>query len=97
MSADDIQIEIPDESIDVYVPDDESVTVEIPESGDITVEIPEVDEGNPYMGDYEVIPSINFQLLPTAECHLEEDILVRPIPYAEVSNLSGGYTATIGG
>lgn len=53
--------------------------------------------GTPYEGPWEVIPDSVFQLLPTAECYLEDDVLVHPIPYAEVSNTSGGYTATIGG
>lgn len=53
--------------------------------------------GNPYKGLYEVIPDTGFQLLPTSDCFLDEDIIVHPIPYSEVSNPSGGYTATIGG
>ena len=53
--------------------------------------------GNKYDGTYDIIPSSDFQLLPTAECYLEDDMIVHPIPYAEVSNLSGGYTANIGG
>ena len=52
--------------------------------------------GDPYTGSYEVIPSDNFQLMPTADCYLEEDILVHPIPYAAVSNEYGGITVTIG-
>ena len=53
--------------------------------------------GYPYDGTYEVVPSDDFQLLPTMDKYLEDDILVHPIHYAEVSNLSGGYTAVIGG
>ena len=53
--------------------------------------------GSPYKGEYEVIPNTGFQLLLTSECYLEDDIIIHPIPYTEVSNLSGGYTATIGG
>ena len=53
--------------------------------------------GQPYDGNYEVVPTANFQLLPTAEKVLEDDILVHPIPYSEVSNKYGGYTVTIGG
>ena len=52
---------------------------------------------DPYEGTYEVVPSTVFQLLPTMDKYMEDDVLVHPIPYAEVSNLSGGYTATIGG
>ena len=53
--------------------------------------------GNPYDGTYEIIPNTDFQLLLTMDKYMEDDVLVHPIPYAEVSNLSGGYTATIGG
>ena len=53
--------------------------------------------GIPYDGDWEVVPDTVFQLLPTADRWCEDDILVHPIPYSEVSNMSGGYTATIGG
>ena len=61
-----------------------------------SLSIPE-NVGTPYKGSYEVIPDIGFQLLPTSECFLDDDIIIHPIPYSEVSNLSGGYTATIGG
>lgn len=52
--------------------------------------------GNRYDGSYEIVPSVDFQLLPTLECYLENDILIHPIPYSEVSNLKGGYTVIIG-
>lgn len=58
--------------------------------------IPE-NTGEPYEGSYEVVPSGEFQLLPTTEKYLEDDIIVHPIPYSEVSNKYGGYTVTIGG
>lgn len=53
--------------------------------------------GDKYTGSYEIIPTAGFQLVNTEEKYMEEDIIVHPIPYAEVSNFSGGYTATIGG
>lgn len=53
--------------------------------------------GDPYQGPYEVVPSGGFQFLFTSETYMEEDVLIHPIPYSEVSNPSGGYTATIGG
>ena len=49
-----------------------------------------------YEGPYEVTPSSTFQLLPTADCLLKEDIIVRPISYTEVINEQGGLTITIG-
>ena len=53
--------------------------------------------GSLYDGTFEVVPEDGFQLLPTSDKYVTEDIIVHPIPYAEVSNNSGGYTATIGG
>ena len=53
--------------------------------------------GESYEGSYEVVPSSGFQLLNTEEKFMKEDILVHPIPYAEVSNPGGGYTAIFGG
>lgn len=52
--------------------------------------------GKTYDGPYEVTPASDFQLLPTADRVLEDDILVHPIPYSEVSNEQGGITVTIG-
>ena len=52
--------------------------------------------GTPYQGSYDIVPAIEFQLLPTAETYLDDDIIVHPIPYQEVSNPYGGITVTIG-
>jgi len=52
--------------------------------------------GKKYNGSYEVVPTAEFQLLPTAECYLVDDVLVHPIPYSEVRNEQGGITVTIG-
>lgn len=52
--------------------------------------------GELYDGPYEVTPSGNFILLPTADRILEDDVLVHPIPYSEVHNEQGGITVTIG-
>jgi len=51
-----------------------------------------------YTGDYEVTSMIDIeQTLETAKRYLDRNITVKAIPYAEVSNLSGGRTVTIGG
>lgn len=50
-----------------------------------------------YTGVTNVIPATFEQTLATADLHVMNDITVEPIPYAEVSNLHGGYTAIIGG
>ena len=51
-----------------------------------------------YTGEYEVISKVNEdETLDTAKKYLRNNIVVKAIPYAEVSNESGGRTVTIGG
>lgn len=51
-----------------------------------------------YAGVYEVTPLVNASTtMQTAQKYMDRDVVVREIPYQEVSNLSGGNTATIGG
>lgn len=50
-----------------------------------------------YDGDYEITPMpYTSQILPTANLIMRDNINIQEIPYYEVSNLSGGITATIG-
>lgn len=42
----------------------------------------------PYEGSYDIRPGLLAQTLPTNDRHLHEDILVRAIPYTEVSNIA---------
>lgn len=49
-----------------------------------------------YEGAYEVTPSVKAQTLKTAEKKMKQDVLVKEIPYAEVSNAASGKTVTIG-
>lgn len=49
-----------------------------------------------YEGEYSIMPAVQAQTLQTAYKMLEENLVVQEIPYAEVGNLSGGVTATIG-
>ena len=51
----------------------------------------------PYTGDYDIIPRVTEQSLPTEDRRLDRDILVRAIPYHEVGNTERGTTAIIGG
>jgi hypothetical protein len=44
-----------------------------------------------------VVPSITPQTLNTKYKSMEDDVEVESIPYQEVTNISGGKTATIGG
>ena len=58
---------------------------------------PMITSGIPnYEGPYEIRPAVQVQELQTAEKRMEFNLLVQEIPYMEVSNTSGGTTATIG-
>lgn len=55
-------------------------------------------DADEYEDEYEVVSKVNEdEILNTAKKYLRNDIVVKAIPYAEVSNLSGGRTVTIGG
>ena len=49
-----------------------------------------------YEGTYEVTPRKVEQVLETKDKSMTDNVTVFAIPYAEVSNLGGGLTATIG-
>lgn len=49
-----------------------------------------------YPGPYDVTPTPDGQTLPTARRRMTEDLTIEPIPYAAVTNQSGGWTVTIG-
>lgn len=55
-----------------------------------------VNPAPPYEGEYNVTPKFEAQTLPTAEKLLAKDVIIEEIPYAEVTNNSGGTTVTIG-
>lgn len=50
-----------------------------------------------YNGAYKITPKISEQTMPTKDKSMRADITIFSIPYAETTNLGGGYTATIGG
>lgn len=50
-----------------------------------------------YSGTYDVVPKTNEQILDTYDRHMDENLTIRAIPYAEVTNNSGGKTVSIGG
>ena len=52
--------------------------------------------GRPYEGDYIVTPKVDQQKLDTKGTIMRDDVIIEEIPYAEVSNNSGGKTASIG-
>lgn len=50
-----------------------------------------------YSGEYQVVPkAFEQQVLPTSNRVLKEDVVVREVPFYEVSNESDGVTAYIG-
>lgn len=48
-----------------------------------------------YTGSYIITPTTETQTLDTTDKMMEDDVTVEEVSYAEVSNTSGGYTATI--
>lgn len=69
-----------------------SQEIEVEQDG-ITIN---VNEAPDYEGEYKVTPKVAEQILSTARKILNEDVVVEKIPYFEVSNNSGGITASIG-
>ena len=51
--------------------------------------------GKKYNGVYEVIPSRQEKTLNTQGCYLSDDVIVKEIPVAAVTNLQGGKTINI--
>lgn len=70
----------------------ESDIVKVHYGGDIIVI-----GGDIYTGEYEIVPKTTQQTFDTKNKMMIDDVIVFSIPYHEVANPSGGYTATIGG
>lgn len=81
------------QSIDVGVANAPTQEVNIKQD---TIIVPVYKDITMYEGDYEVTPKVDEQTLPTADKLLLEDVKIKKIPYFEVSNNSGGITASIG-
>lgn len=52
--------------------------------------------GTPYEGEYTIVPKVSEQTMPTKEKVMIDDVLVKAIPFFNVSNTSGGSTVYIG-
>lgn len=50
-----------------------------------------------YIGPYDVTPNVSPQSLDTADKHLADNVIIKAIPYYEVSNSHNGKTIIIGG
>lgn len=49
-----------------------------------------------YEGEYVITPSVEAQLMETANTQMKNDVTIEAIPYYEVSNEHNGLTAVIG-
>lgn len=49
-----------------------------------------------YKGEYKITPKTESQTLATAQKKMSDNLVVKAIPYYEVSNTAGGTTVTIG-
>lgn len=65
---------------------------------DAVNDLPSADTSNyeVYDGLYQVTPKTVSQTLATANKLMQDNVMVEEIPYAEVTNDSGGKTASIG-
>lgn len=90
-----IKVTFSDELTNFYASFQPNEETFVPEFDEATVryngDLPE------YNGAYSVTPNLQMQVLETAQKALMDNIKVFAIPYAEVTNNSGGITATIGG
>ena len=88
-----------DNAFDISIDNDE-FEVELTQSDfDIDFEEAVIVQGERlpnYEGEYNVIPRVNEQVLETKDKSMIDDVTINAIPYVEVSNVGGGYTATIG-
>lgn len=50
---------------------------------------------NPYNGEYIITPKVEAQTMKTKNKTMLDDVTIKAIPYAEVTNLSNGKTVTI--
>ena len=74
--------------------EDGEVAVIVVDEEELMIINPDIDN---YEGDYTVTPTTNLQTLDTQGLLMQNDVNVKEIPYSEVSNEKGGFTATIGG
>lgn len=92
---------LPDELvIEMSIEDDASLEMSISTDEEILFDIEEGISGDgrlpDYNGPYEVTPRKVQQVLETTNKSMVDDVTIFAIPYAEVTNLGGGLTATIG-
>jgi hypothetical protein len=52
-------------------------------------------DSEPYEGDYTVTPKVSEQTMPTKGKVMQDDVTVKPVPFFNVGNTSGGNTVYI--
>ena len=65
------------------------------DSKTINISFGEDYNGKQYNGAYEVTPSRQEKILNTQGCYMSNDVTVKKIPFAAVTNQQGGKTITI--
>ena len=83
----------PKQSIDVGIANAPTQEVNIKQD---TIIVPVYKDAPLYEGEYDVIPKVSEQILPTEKKLMSKDVTIKEIPYFEVSNSSGGNTVFIG-
>ena len=69
------------------------LNADVPDTVKGTLCVSVAGDGRPYEGEYDVIPSAHTSIiLPTKKRVLSDDVIVRKIYAAEVSNPAGGNT-----
>lgn len=89
------KIDITDRNGSQYINVENSVEQKVEIEQDLII-VPVYEDAPLYEGEYEVTPKVTEQTLPTAQKFLERDVTIEKIPYFEVTNNSGGTTASIG-
>lgn len=52
-------------------------------------------DADPYIGDYDVVPSVEGKTLETRGKYMQQDVTVQPIPVYSTTNAAGGLTVYI--
>lgn len=50
-----------------------------------------------YTGNYNILPEVKEQIIPTSNKHMTEDLTIQAIPFYKTTNPQGGETIIIGG
>lgn len=86
------------ESLLGYISAPSSLLGEISCTGGLSGKLSVPTNYDPYTGEYEVASDVfNAKILPTANKLLNQDVLIKKVPYFETSNAQNGLTVYIGG